>query len=589
MTHARLARSTAGLGVATLLGLGLVGVAATPAHAVTVSDTTSLNDAIAANEPLIEIDGDFTLDDNILPIDYDVEIRGHGATIDADGWDAFEFTADATVSDLTVEDTYIAYYAEVGPGETLSFSNVSATDVNFGIDVDSIGEDATVTISGGTFTDIADSAIDLNDDHGTATIWISDVGIVNAFMGIDVEDVYGTSTVAITDATIRDSYYPIYYYGHGESSAIVTGTDITAGPNRNPGDGYGIYAALWEAARLEFAAGSIAGDPTADYFAYGLYILQEEDSSMTVTDSTISGNDTNVSINAGDPGTSFALTGSVVSDARNLNLSIGELAGTGLIDETTIADGGTASLYPGVFAFVFNGGELTISRSTVSGNSFGGLDIVLEDDDSSATVVNSTLSGNDGADGEAAVIEVYGDDVATSFALLHSTVTANTNVWSGIYADNVGTVTVSHSILSGNDVVAEELYLNENVEATVSYSLLGGTVIVGASTLTEGDGVVETSDPGVGPLADNGGPTLTHALTATSPALDAGDPDITGEPETDQRGEARVQGSAIDIGSVEIPAVLPATGAESGAGIVAAVMLLLVGAGLVGIRRTRTV
>ena len=51
-------------------------------------------------------------------------------------------------------------------------------------------------------------------------------------------------------------------------------------------------------------------------------------------------------------------------------------------------------------------------------------------------------------------------------------------------------------------------------------------------------------------LANNGGPTLTHALVPGSPALDAV---ATGcpPPTTDQRGVARPQGARCDIGAVE--------------------------------------
>jgi hypothetical protein len=57
------------------------------------------------------------------------------------------------------------------------------------------------------------------------------------------------------------------------------------------------------------------------------------------------------------------------------------------------------------------------------------------------------------------------------------------------------------------------------------------------------------TDPLLGPLADNGGPTLTHALLPGSPALDAGVA-VAGVT-TDQRGIPRPQGSAPDIGAFE--------------------------------------
>jgi hypothetical protein len=56
-------------------------------------------------------------------------------------------------------------------------------------------------------------------------------------------------------------------------------------------------------------------------------------------------------------------------------------------------------------------------------------------------------------------------------------------------------------------------------------------------------------DPKLGAIADNGGPTRTHELLLGSPAIDAAStPDCL---PTDQRGVARPQGSACDMGSFE--------------------------------------
>lgn len=63
-------------------------------------------------------------------------------------------------------------------------------------------------------------------------------------------------------------------------------------------------------------------------------------------------------------------------------------------------------------------------------------------------------------------------------------------------------------------------------------------------------GSINNTDPKLGPLANNGGPTLTMALLPTSPAIDAGD-NAAATP-TDQRGFPRVVGPAIDIGAYEL-------------------------------------
>jgi hypothetical protein len=71
-----------------------------------------------------------------------------------------------------------------------------------------------------------------------------------------------------------------------------------------------------------------------------------------------------------------------------------------------------------------------------------------------------------------------------------------------------------------------------------------------------GPGDQINTDPLLGPLQNNGGPTLTHALSLGSPAIDAGDPSFTPPPLYDQRGPGfwRVRNGRIDIGSFEVQA-----------------------------------
>jgi CSLREA domain-containing protein len=67
-------------------------------------------------------------------------------------------------------------------------------------------------------------------------------------------------------------------------------------------------------------------------------------------------------------------------------------------------------------------------------------------------------------------------------------------------------------------------------------------------TYLTGPGDRINTDPLLGPLQDNGGPTQTHALLQGSPAINAGNSSLA----TDQRGVARPQGSADDIGAFEL-------------------------------------
>src|SRR5206468_543482 len=74
----------------------------------------------------------------------------------------------------------------------------------------------------------------------------------------------------------------------------------------------------------------------------------------------------------------------------------------------------------------------------------------------------------------------------------------------------------------------------------------------GRSLNSPGDQV--NTDPLLGPLQDNGGPTFTHALLPGSPAVDAGNPNFTPPPDYDQRGPGfpRVVNGRIDIGAFEV-------------------------------------
>jgi len=101
---------------------------------------------------------------------------------------------------------------------------------------------------------------------------------------------------------------------------------------------------------------------------------------------------------------------------------------------------------------------------------------------------------------------------------------------------------LSNTILWENS--PDQIFNSGNSSASVSYSVIQGGCPTGASC-----DVIITDDPLLGPLADNGGFTMTHALRAGSSAIDAGDPDFC--PDTDQRGVKRPLGSGCDIGAYE--------------------------------------
>ena len=125
--------------------------------------------------------------------------------------------------------------------------------------------------------------------------------------------------------------------------------------------------------------------------------------------------------------------------------------------------------------------------------------------------------------------------------------------------------TILANSTNGGDCVNNS---NSLLSATSSNNLIEDSV--NTCGLTNGvNGNIIGSDPNLGPLANNGGFTQTFALLAGSPAIDAGT--NTGCPATDQRGLARPQGLACDIGAFEfvnpVPGIssLSPTSAQTGA------------------------
>jgi len=113
---------------------------------------------------------------------------------------------------------------------------------------------------------------------------------------------------------------------------------------------------------------------------------------------------------------------------------------------------------------------------------------------------------------------------------------------------NGGTLQSRNTVIAQNEASPElPPDLSGNL-GSQGYNLIGDS--------TGGSGFADTDlldvDPRLGPLQDNGGPTLTHALLEGSPAIDAGD--NLEAPDYDQRGKGypRIVGGRIDIGSFEV-------------------------------------
>lgn len=227
-----------------------------------------------------------------------------------------------------------------------------------------------------------------------------------------------------------------------------------------------------------------------------------------------------------------------------------------------------------------NGGTLTVARCAIEGSAAGGPGGGVRNDND-IFILDSTLTGNMTSDHGGGM-----DDHGTSF-LENVTVSGNTvnggGAGGGLYNLGGTAMTVRSSTIVGNSSGAGTA-LHNGGNTTVANVLLVGSCDGGVATSSGGSlespgdscgldapsDQVDVADPALGPLADNGGGTDTHALLAPGPAIDAGETTLC--PDFDQRGEARPfdgdhDGTAdCDVGAFEyrLPLVIFEDGFESG-------------------------
>jgi CSLREA domain-containing protein len=256
-------------------------------------------------------------------------------------------------------------------------------------------------------------------------------------------------------------------------------------------------------------------------------------------------------------------SGGGILNGGNLTLNRVVLSGN-----ATAASGGTGGGGGGACNACGPGrGSLTVTGGTISGNVAsrgGGLFHTGAD---TLTVIGSTISGNTGL-GDGTIVS-YGDAV-----LVNTTVSMNTAAQKAGIVNYHGTMTLGSVTVSGNasapgfgDGIAnyDATTLRNSILAGNNGQNCGGTILSEGHNLSSdgtcgfgGPGDFNETDPLLGPLADNGGPTLTHALLPGSPAIDSGDPDQL--PATDQRGVIRPQIEGPDRGAFELTPVFPEAG-----------------------------
>ena len=359
------------------------------------------------------------------------------------------------------------------------------------------------------------------------------------------------ATVTITGVTIQDGYLPdANGAGINNSgtllldSARVVNNAISA--SATEGFGGGVYNV-----GVLMVSNSTVATNTANRRGGGLYSA----GAMTVTDSLIAGNQANF----GGGIYNIDGDGSIINCTVYNNRAV-EGSGGGIAHNTATA-----------------AATLTIRDSTVMSNTArnsaptsgcgGGLrNLGANGYAATLRLINSTVSGN-AADVDGGGI--YNERLDSTFAVSHivnSTVATNTagSDGGGVSVEVATALLITNTIIADNADAGTD-YPDIDINGTLTsggYNLVGNRGNESTIPSATGDQVGTSANPidaRLGPLADNGGDTWTHALLAGSPALDAipeGANNYNGSPAVDQRGVARPQGAHADIGAYEAEAEL---------------------------------
>jgi hypothetical protein len=422
---------------------------------------------------------------------------------------------------------------------------------------------------------LANSTIDNNSASGTASIYGGGGGIFN-----------NGGTVTLTNSTITDNSSASWGGGiDNEAGGTVTVTSSTIDNNSSRLGGGGIvnggFGATNPGGTVTVTNSTIANNSVTTTFADGGGGIDSEiAASLTIINSTIAANK---SATGGGGINNFQGTVTVNNST---------------IDNNSAANGGGGIVNAGTetvdnLAIPF--GMLEVTNSTISHNSASGSGGGI-DNDANAAITNSTIAYNSSASGGGGI---YNESIAGGGTLKVTNSTIDNNSASGtdpnygggggIWTD--GTVAVTNSTIAYNNAaksgesgglhVALFYYsgtttldntivaLNTNggaaaddiagtVTTVSAYNLIGTGGSGGLVNGVNGN-QVGVANPGLGKLADNGGPTQTIALLPGSPAIDKGtnalavDPS-TGQPlTTDQRGTGfpRIVNGTVDIGAYE--------------------------------------
>lgn len=256
-------------------------------------------------------------------------------------------------------------------------------------------------------------------------------------------------------------------------------------------------------------------------------------------------------------------TGLTISNGSNFGSGGGIYIPAGTVNVIGCTISGNQAMGGGTAAGIYSAGMLNVTNSTISGNlnttgNGGG----ITNAGGTTNVTNSTISGNSGNANGGGIYNFGGGTVnVTNSTIVGNTAIVNGNGRGGGIQNSGGTVTVKNSIIAMNSSTDTGPDVNGTF-VSAGFNLIGKTDgSTGFTAATDQTGTIASPlDPVLAPLANNGGPTTTHAPIAGSPAVDKGS-EATPPLTTDQRGSPRPYdnpsvpnapgGNGSDIGAFE--------------------------------------
>jgi CSLREA domain-containing protein len=372
-------------------------------------------------------------------------------------------------------------------------------------------------------------------------------------------DVLGGVHMTIASLTVRGGHAPSEPVGHA-GIGLGAGIAVEGGVNtdvqlKNVVVEGNVGGGVWSASRLRVDSSIVQNNDGSGVAG----ALQD----LTIVRSTISGNTGHgVFYGCGNiegtcPGPRLEIDGSNISDnaAGGVVARVGPGGSVFIEDSVVHANLGDGTGGAGVTMWGRHG-TLTVDRSEISANTMsgaqgtGGIWSTFDGGDELGMLIrNSTIHNNAGELAGALSIRTGTQDRGSFFQVIGSTISANrAPVVSGIDAA-FGVVNLTGTILANTPATGNCNIVHVSILPEPPFHSHGGNIETGTSCGLAAGSDLSSTDPLLGPMSSNGGPTRTRALATGSPALDfwrSG-----GCPLSDQRFYSRPAGAGCDSGAFE--------------------------------------